>query len=175
VDFEVSSLGATERAGRIGQGGGEFVGRDGLWLGRSWWVLERSGERKVIGSVFSDLSLSASRASVLRLLGEVRVESARGEDGYFRTSFLKRGAAQIISTKFLDDEPVTKGLLDAMNASNGNQLGDLEKAVGVVIECCETGDRGEGCSAEVNSWPGCAGGHEEERGYVGVVEEIGRC
>jgi len=45
---------------------------------------------------------------------------------------------QIISTKFLDDEPVTKGLLDAMNASNGNQLGDLEKAVGVVIECCET-------------------------------------
>ncbi|PVH67830.1 hypothetical protein DL98DRAFT_523106, partial [Cadophora sp. DSE1049] len=98
----------------------------------------------MMGSMFSELSLSASKASVLRLLDEVRVESARGEDGYFRTSFLKKRAAQIISTKFLDDEPVTKGLLDAMNASNGNQLGDLEKAVGVVIDVArqETAGRG---------------------------------
>jgi hypothetical protein len=45
--------------------------------------LERFGERKMMGSMFSELSLSASKASALRLLGKVRVESARGKDVRF--------------------------------------------------------------------------------------------
>lgn len=101
VDFEVSSLGAGERAGRIGRWGeavglreekslgegGALVRKKLVDLRRSLEVpsgfFDRLGERKMMGSMFSALSLSASKAEALRLMGEVRVESARGEDVRF--------------------------------------------------------------------------------------------
>jgi len=101
ADLEVSSLGAGERAGRIGRRGeamglreekslgegGALVRKKLVGLRRSLEVpsgfLERLGERKMMGSTFSALSLSASKAEALRLVGEVRVDNARGEDVSF--------------------------------------------------------------------------------------------
>ncbi len=45
--------------------------------------LERFGDKKRMGSTFSALSLSASKAEALRLLGEERVNNARGDDVRF--------------------------------------------------------------------------------------------
>jgi len=102
VDFEASvlSLGAGERAGRIGRRGevmglqevkslGEggarvrkkFVGLRGAEVPSGF--LERLGERKMMGSMFSASLVSASKAEALRLLGEVREEIARGENVRF--------------------------------------------------------------------------------------------
>jgi hypothetical protein len=101
VDREVSSLGAGERAGRIGRRedaiglrdeksfgeGGALVRKKFVGLMRSLELpsgfLERFGERKIMGSMFSELSLSASKAEALRLLGEERADNARGEDVRF--------------------------------------------------------------------------------------------
>lgn len=101
VDFEVSSLGAGERAGRIGRRGeevclkeekslgegGALVRKKLVGLRRSLEVpsgfFERFGERKMMGSMFSELSLSASKVEAFRLLGDVRVDSAREEDVRF--------------------------------------------------------------------------------------------
>ena len=101
VDREVSSLGAGERAGRIGRRGEAIGLRDEKSFGEGGALvrkkfcgfrrslelpsgfLERFGERKIMGSIFSELSLSASKAEALRLLGEVRAEIARGEDVRF--------------------------------------------------------------------------------------------
>ena len=101
VDREVSSLGAGERAGRIGRRGeaiglrdeksfgegGALVRKKFCGFSRSFELpsgfLERFGDRKMMGSMFSELSLSASKAEALRLLGEVRAEIAREEDVRF--------------------------------------------------------------------------------------------
>jgi hypothetical protein len=101
IDREVSSLGAGERAGRTGRRGEAIGLRDEKSLGEGGALvrkkfcgltsslelpsgfLERFGERKMKGSMFSVLSLSASKAEALRLLGEVRAEMARGEDVRF--------------------------------------------------------------------------------------------
>jgi len=56
------------------------------------------------------------------------------DPGYFRTSFLKEGNTSLIPTSFPDYETVTKSLFDAMNAYNGNQPGDPEKAVARIID-----------------------------------------
>lgn len=95
VDREVSSLGAGERAGRIGRRGeaiglrdeksfgegGALIRKKFCGLRRSLELpsgfLERLGERKMMGSMFSASSLSASKAEALRLLGEERAEMAR--------------------------------------------------------------------------------------------------
>ena len=100
LEASVLSLGAGERAGRIGRRGdaiglqevkslGEggararkkLVGLRGAEVPSGF--LERFGERKMMGSMFSASSLSASKAEALRLLGEEREESARGEDVRF--------------------------------------------------------------------------------------------
>jgi hypothetical protein len=52
-------------------------------LGLPSGFLERLGERKMMGSMFSALSLSASKAEALRLLGEERDDNARGGDVRF--------------------------------------------------------------------------------------------
>jgi hypothetical protein len=101
VEREVSSLGAGERAGRIGRRGevirlmdeksfgegGALVRKKFCGLRRSLGLpsgfLERLGEMKMKGSMFSELSLSASKAEALRLLGEERADNARGEDVRF--------------------------------------------------------------------------------------------
>ena len=101
VEREVSSLGAGERAGRIGRRGEATGLRDENSLGdggalvrkkccgftRSLELpsgfLDRFGERKIIGSMFSELSLSASKAEALRLLGEERADNAIGDDVRF--------------------------------------------------------------------------------------------
>jgi len=90
ADFEVSSLGAGERAGRIGRRGEVMGLRDEKSLGEGGALVrkklvglrrvsfpvpsghfDRFGERKIIGSMFS--ALSSSKAWALRLLGEERV------------------------------------------------------------------------------------------------------
>lgn len=101
AEREVSSLGAGERAGRIGRRGeamgltgekslgegGALVRKKFCGLRRSLGLpsgfLERFGERKMNGLMFSALSLSASKAEALRLLGEERLDNARGEDVRF--------------------------------------------------------------------------------------------
>lgn len=101
VEREVSSLGAGERAGRIGRRGeaiglrdeksfgegGALVRKKFVGLSRSLELpsgfLERFGERKMMGSMFSELSLSASKVEALRLLGEERADNAKGENVRF--------------------------------------------------------------------------------------------
>ena len=101
VEREVSSLGAGERAGRIGRrgeviglrdeksfgDGGALVRKKFCGFRRSFELpsgfLDRFGERKIMGSMFSELSLSASKAEALRLLGEEREDNAIGEDVRF--------------------------------------------------------------------------------------------
>jgi hypothetical protein len=55
------------------------------------------------------------------------------DPGYFRTKFLA-GNNRVIPTKYAEYEPVTKALLDAMDAYNGNQPGDPEKAVERILD-----------------------------------------
>jgi hypothetical protein len=62
------------------------------------------------------------------------IKSLIVEPGYFRTSFLSPGAADLIPTKFADYEPITKGLFGAMDVYNGKQPGDPEKAVEIIID-----------------------------------------
>jgi hypothetical protein len=101
VEREVSSLGAGEHAERIGRRGETIgltdeksLGEGGALVRKKFWglrrslglpsgFLERFGERKMKGSMFSELSLSASNAEALRLLGEERLDNARGEDVRF--------------------------------------------------------------------------------------------
>jgi hypothetical protein len=102
TDFEVSSLGASERAGRVGRRGeaigfkdekslgegGALVRKKLVGLSRSLELpsgfLERLGERKAMGSMFSALS-SASKAEALRLVGEERVDNAREDVRFIAT------------------------------------------------------------------------------------------
>ncbi len=45
--------------------------------------LDRFGERKMMGSIFSELSLSVSKAEAFRLLGGESADNARGMDVRF--------------------------------------------------------------------------------------------
>lgn len=100
LEASVLSLGAGERAGRIGRRGDAIglqevksLGEGGARVRKKFvglraaevpsGFLERFGERKMMGSMFSELSLSASKVEALRLLGEVRAEIARGQDVRF--------------------------------------------------------------------------------------------